>query len=162
MSFESASADLAAQGFGDRVRRFAQPTDTVENAARELGTEPDTIAKTVALFTNEGPVLIVTSGCAKIHNGKFKRIFHLKARMIPWGEVEALVGHAPGGVTPFGRKEGVPCWLDVSLKRHPVVYPACGDLRSAASFTPGELLMVARAEGWIDVGKFPEEAQPSP
>ncbi len=37
--------------------------------------------------------------------------------MIPYDEVEAYVGHAPGGVCPFGVNEGVAVYLDESLRK---------------------------------------------
>lgn len=43
--------------------------------------------------------------------------------MIPFDEVEALVGHAPGGVCPFGINEGIEVYLDESLKMHRITYP---------------------------------------
>mgnify|MGYP001301230147 CR=1 FL=1 len=47
--------------------------------------------------------------------------------MIPFDQVEAFIGHAPGGVCPFAIKEGVPVYLDESLRRFETVYPAAGD-----------------------------------
>ena len=38
-------------------------------------------------------------------------------------EVEAYVGHAPGGVCPFGVNEGVAVYLDESLRKFDTVYP---------------------------------------
>ena len=63
------------------------------------------------------PVLIVTEGTAKLDNHKYKSLFHIKAKMIPYDEVEAYVGHAPGGVCPFGVNEGVAVYLDESLRK---------------------------------------------
>ena len=63
------------------------------------------------------PVLIVTEGTAKLDNHKYKSLFHMKAKMIPYDEVEAYVGHAPGGVCPFGVNEGVAVYLDESLRK---------------------------------------------
>ena len=45
-----------------------------------------------------------------------KDYFHEKAKMIPFDEVEDYIGHAPGGVCPFGIKDGVKVYLDESLK----------------------------------------------
>lgn len=38
--------------------------------------------------------------------------------------METLVGHAPGGVCPFGINEGVEVYLDESLRKFETVYPA--------------------------------------
>lgn len=156
MSREKAYEHLAARGFADRVRFFEASTATVALAAEALGCEPAHIAKTMALYGPEGPVLVLAAGDAKISNSKFRAVFGLKAKMIPPAEVEGLVGHAPGGVCPFGVRPEASVWLDASLKRFEIVYPACGDGASAVRFTPEELYRAADALGWVDVTKLPE------
>lgn len=81
--------------------------------------------------------------------------FGVKARMIPPDRVEALVGHAPGGVCPFGILPGVRVWLDGSLRRHDRVYPAAGDGHTAVDLTVEELEYAADPLGWVDVTKDP-------
>ena len=71
--------------------------------------------------------------------------------MIPFEEVEQWIGHAPGGVCPFGINDGVKVYLDESLRRFETVYPAAGDDHSAVKLTIPELEEVAGAVGWVDV-----------
>ena len=73
--------------------------------------------------------------------------------MIPGDQVEELVGHAPGGVCPFGIQEGVPVYMDESLRKYEIVYPAAGDDHSAVRLTVAELEQASRARGWVDVCK---------
>ena len=73
------------------------------------------------------------------------------AMMIPFDEVEQHVGHAPGGVCPFGIREGVEVYLDESLRQFDVVYPAAGNDHSAVKLTIPELEQVAGAKSWVDV-----------
>lgn len=151
MSRERALAQLQAEGWADRVRFLDSNTATVALAARALGCEPAHIAKTLALITAEGPVLVLAAGDVKLSNAKFRARFNCKAQMIKGEDVERLVGHAPGGVCPFGVNAGVRIFCDISLKRFDTVYPACGDDRSAVRFTPQELFEASHALGWIDV-----------
>ena len=67
--------------------------------------------------------------------------------------MEDFIGHAPGGVCPFGIKEGIPVYLDESLKKFDTVYPAAGNDHSAVRLTIAELEAVAGAEKWVDVCK---------
>ena len=67
--------------------------------------------------------------------------------------MEALVGHAPGGVCPFGAKPEVRVYTDVSLDRFDIVYPACGDAASGVRLTPDELFRAAGALSRVDVTK---------
>ena len=63
-------------------------------------------------------------------------------------EVEAYVGHAPGGVCPFGVNEGVAVYLDESLRKFDTVYPAAGNGHTAVKLTLQELEAAAGAEDW--------------
>ena len=76
--------------------------------------------------------------------------------MIGFDAVESLVGHAPGGVCPFGVNEGVRVFLDESLRRFDIVYPAAGTSNSAVELTVSELERASLAEGWVDVCTIPE------
>ena len=156
MSRERAEADLAAKGFLDHVIRLTALTATVQEAVDALGVEPGAIAKTLSFLVGEDPVLILAEGSAKVDNHKFKETFHTKAKMIRPDAVEQYVGHAPGGVCPFGVKEGVKVYLDKSLKAYDIVYPAAGDDHSAVKLTIPELEQVSGYLAWVDVCKEPE------
>ena len=67
--------------------------------------------------------------------------------------VEEVIGHAPGGVCPFGINDGVEVYLDKSLKKFTIVYPAAGNDHSAVKLTIPELEQIAGAKGWVDVCK---------
>ena len=156
MSFEKAKADLEEKGLGDHVIVLNESSSTVAEAAHALGVEPASIAKTLSVLQGEKPVLIVTEGTAKLDNHKYKSLFHIKAKMIPYDEVETYVGHAPGGVCPFGVNEGVAVYLDESLRKFDTVYPAAGNGHTAVKLTLQELEAAAGAEGLVDVCKEPE------
>ncbi|XOQ53219.1 MAG: Proline--tRNA ligase [Succiniclasticum sp.] len=153
MSVERARAYLAKFGQADRIITFPTSSATVELAAQAAGTEPCRIAKSMSFQTKEGPVLIVTAGDTKIDNSKFKHFFGEKAKMLPLEEVEPAIGHAVGGVCPFGVNEGVRVYLDVSLRRFPTVFPAAGEANNAIELTPAELEQYTDNQGWIDVCK---------
>ena len=107
----------------------------------------------MSFLQGDKAVLIITEGTAKIDNRKYKDTFHVKAKMIPFEEVENIIGHAPGGVCPFGINEGIDVYLDESLKQFDVVYPAAGDDHSAVKLTIAELEDASQAKGWVDVCK---------
>lgn len=153
MSQERAEKYLESRGFLDHVIRLEASTATVADAAAALGVEPGMIAKTMSFLQDDQPVLILTEGTARVENRKYKDTFHIKAKMIPFEEVEQWIGHAPGGVCPFGINDGVKVYLDESLRRFETVYPAAGDAHSAVKLTIPELEEVAGAVGWVDVCK---------
>lgn len=153
MSFEKAKAYLEAKGYASHIIIPDQCSGTVEEAANALGVQPCEIAKTISLLVHEKVILIVCEENAKIDNHKYKQTFHIKAKMIPFDEVESLVGHAPGGVCPFGINEGIEVYLDESLKKFKTVYPACGNSQSAVKMSLKELEDASNYVSWIDVCK---------
>lgn len=155
MSLEKAKAYLAEKGYADHVIELEDSSATVQLAAQALGVEPGMIAKTMSFLIGEEAILILTEGTARVDNRKYKDTFHMKAKMIPFEEVEKWIGHEPGGVCPFGIKEGVKVYLDESLKQFDTVYPAAGNDHSAVKLTIAELEEVAGAVGWVDVCKEP-------
>ena len=153
MSLEKAEKYLEDRGMQDRVIRLEESTATVAEAAEALGVEPGMIAKTMSFLQDGQAVLILTEGTARIDNRKYKDAFHMKAKMIPFEEVEQWIGHAPGGVCPFGIRDGVEVYLDESLRQFETVYPAAGDDHSAVRLSVDELEQMAGAKGWVDVCK---------
>ncbi len=153
MSVESVKEYLKKFGADGKVMEFEESSATVELAAQAVGVEPARIAKTLSFKKDDGCILIVTAGDAKIDNPKFKQFFSMKAKMLSSEEVLELVGHPVGGVCPFGIKEGVPVYLDISMKRFETVFPACGSGKSAIELTCDELFEYSGAKEWIDVCK---------
>lgn len=153
MSVEAAKRHLEKFGLLDRVMEFDVSSATVELAAQAVGCAPAMIAKTLSFDVSGAPTLIVAAGDAKIDNQKFKARFHTKARMLSPEEVVEQIGHAVGGVCPFGVKDGVEVYLDESLRRFERVYPACGSASSAVPLSIEELEASAGSRAWIDVCK---------
>lgn len=155
MAFEKAKAYLDHLGLTDRIIVTERSSATVAEAAEAIGCEEAMIAKTLSFLQEEKPVLILADGTARIDNRKYKDRFGCKARMIPADLVEPLVGHSIGGVCPFGINEGVSVYLDESLKRHEIVYPAVGNDHSGVKLTIPELENCSGSLGWVDVCKQP-------
>ena len=154
MSIEKVKQHFAAIGEPERVIEFEQSTATSELAAQALGCEVGRIAKTISVFVDKKPVLILMSGDMKIDNKKFKAQFNCRPHMIPVAEVENFIGHAVGGVCPFAVNDGVPIYLDASLERFDTVYPAAGNDKSCARFKTDELARYIKVAGRVDVAKL--------
>jgi len=154
MSLEKVRAYLKKWNMEDRIQEFDVSSATVELAAKALNCEPERIAKSIALKAgDEGAILVVAAGDAKIDNSKFKARFGIKAKMLSPDEAVTLVGHAVGGVCPFAVNEGVKTYLDISLKRFRTVFPACGSSNSAIEMTIDELETCSGYIEWVDVCK---------
>lgn len=154
MSIEKVRAFFAQKGREGDIREFDVSSATVELAAQAVGCAPARIAKTLSFAVEEGCVLVVCAGDAKIDNVKFKAQFHTKAKMLTPDQVVAFTGHAVGGVCPFAiENPAVQTYLDVSLKRFPTVFPAAGSSNSAIELTLADLEVFSGAKGWVDVCK---------
>ena len=66
MSLEKAKKYLTEQGYADHVIELEESSATVQLAAEALDVEPGMIAKTMSFLTEDGPILILTEGTAKI------------------------------------------------------------------------------------------------
>ncbi|PLR83286.1 EBSC protein [Bacillus canaveralius] len=160
MSLESVKAHFTQWNREDNVMEFETSSATVEQAADTIGVIPARIAKTLSFRgQEEKPILIVAAGDAKIDNKKFRHAFGFKARMLTPDEVLDQTGHAIGGVCPFGLKNELDVYLDVSMKRFKTLFPACGSTNSAIELTIDELFQYSFAKEWVDVCKGWDEAE---
>ena len=153
MAIDKVKAFFAKMNMADRVVEFEASSATVDLAAARIGCEPKRIAKTLSFMADRGPILVVAAGDARVDNAKYKAQFGVKAKMLAPEEAETLIGHAVGGVCPFAVNEGVPVFLDESLKRFDTVFPACGSSNSVIELTVPELEKYSSNTSWVDVCK---------
>ncbi len=157
MSIERARAHLKKYNLDSRIREFEVSSATVELAAQAVGVEPARIAKTLSYLVDGAAILIVAAGDIRVDNRKFKDNFHTKAKMLTPEQAAEMIGHAVGGVCPFGVNEGVKVYLDTSMKRFETVFPAAGTSSSAVELSIPELELASGFTAWVDVAKLPEE-----
>lgn len=150
MSVESVRQYFHERGLDDPVFELGESIATVELAATAIGVKPALIAKTLVFKLKDRDVLVVTRGDARIDNKKFKQCFKTKAKMLGHDEVLEITGHPVGGVGPFGLKNELEVYLDVSLKEFEYVYPAAGSSNAALKITPDEMLSLTHGT-WVDV-----------
>ncbi len=153
MSFIKAKQHLEKFNLESRIIEFNESTATVALAALALGVTEGEIAKSLSFIVNDNPILVIVAGDRKIDNHKFKDEFTVKAKMIPFDEVEILIGHAAGGVCPFGINGNVDVFLDISLKQYEYIYPACGTSNTAVKLTINDLEKTSYYKKWVNVCK---------
>jgi prolyl-tRNA editing enzyme YbaK/EbsC (Cys-tRNA(Pro) deacylase) len=156
MSLESVKAWLADNAPDLRLMEVGETTATVDTAAKALGVEPGRIAKTLAVRAGEQLFLLCTRGDARLDNRKCKDEFGARPRMLAADETFEVTGHQVGGVCPFGLRQPLPVFLDVSLKAFDVVFPAGGSLNTSVE-VPTERLFELVGERWVDLCRLPEE-----
>ena len=157
MSLESVRQWLAANAPDLRLLELEETTATVDTAAKAIGVEPGRIAKTLAVRAGDHLFLLVARGDARLDNRKCKDEFRSRPRMLGADETLELTGHPVGGVCPFGLRQPVPIYVDVSLKAFDVVYPAGGSLNTSVEI-PVPRLFDLVGDRWVDLCRLPEEA----
>jgi prolyl-tRNA editing enzyme YbaK/EbsC (Cys-tRNA(Pro) deacylase) len=150
MSLESVKAWLAVHAPDLRLIEVEESTATVDTAAKALGVEPGRIAKTLAVRAGQRLFLLCTRGDARLDNRKCKDSLGARPRMLGAEETLEVTGHPIGGVCPFGLKQPLPVYLDVSLKAFDIVYPAGGSLNTSVEVTTERLFDLV-AERWVDL-----------
>ena len=153
MSLDKAKKYLKKYNLDKDIQLFDVSSATVALAAKALNCEERDIAKTLSFYVEDKPIVIVVAGDKKIDNAKYKHEFLTKAKMIPYEEVEDQIGHAVGGVCPFGVNDNVDIYLDVSLKEHDYIYPACGESNSAIKIDVKKLEEILVIKKWVDICK---------
>jgi prolyl-tRNA editing enzyme YbaK/EbsC (Cys-tRNA(Pro) deacylase) len=76
--------------------------------------------------------------------------------MLGADETFDLTGHPVGGVSPFGLKNPLPIYLDISLKAFGTVYPAAGSLNTSVEVATERLFELV-GERWVDLCRLPGE-----
>lgn len=153
MSVERVKEYLKRFGLDGRVRELPESSATVALAALALKCGEGEIAKSLTFMVSGEPIMIVAAGDARIDNHKYKEEFGAKAKMLTPDEVRELIGHEVGGVCPFAVNDGVKVYLDKTLRKYEVVYPACGSSNSAVGMTIEELERASGFLKWVDVCK---------
>lgn len=156
MSLESVKAWLDAHAPDLKVIEVEETTATVETAAKALKVEPGRIAKTLAVRAGDHLFLLCARGDARLDNRKCKDEFGARPRMLGPDETFEVTGHRIGGVCPFGLKQPLPVYLDVSLQKFDIVYPAGGSLNTSIE-VPTDRLSDLVSERWVDLCRLPEE-----
>lgn len=153
MSLERAKNYLKKYNLEKEILEFPVSSATVKEAAEAINCEEADIAKTLSFLIDDKAIVIVVAGDKKIDNAKYKQEFQKKAKMIPFEEVNERIGHDVGGVCPFGINEGIDIYLDISLKEHEYIYPACGTSNSAIKLEIKKLEEILNYKKWVDVCK---------
>ena len=150
MAIDKVRKYLKKYNLEDRIIEFDESSARVSEAAKRLNCEEKDIAKTLSFIVDNNPILIVVSGNSRIDNSKYKHEFLNKAKMIPYEDVETLIGHKVGGVCPFAVNDNVKIYLDESLKNLDIFYPAAGSSNSAVKLNLEELEKIINIEKSVD------------
>lgn len=155
MSVESVIKYFKDRNLENPVFKLPDSGATVQQAAEVIHTEPKYIAKTLAFKVGDEDILVVVRGDLKVSNKKFKNFFKTKAKMVEHDKVLNEIGHPVGGLCPFGLKNDMKIYMDVSIKDFDYVYPAAGSKDYAMKISPEKMFDLVKGE-WVDICKEPQ------
>ena len=105
----------------------AGSTPTSQMAADKIGCEVGQIAKSMLVKGKDGEFrLLICPGDKRVDNKKLRNTLGVKARFATAEETAAQTGYRPGGVCPFAL-DGLAIFIDTSLTRFELIYPAAGN-----------------------------------
>lgn len=142
---EDVRAFFEAAGVAKEIRRFDDSTHNSGLAARSLGVQVGQVAKTILLLSGDSPIVVVISGDRRVDTKKVRSLgYGKRVRLAGPDDVAAHTGFAVGAVSPVALPDGVPIFLDRSLRRFETIYPAAGETNNMFETTPDELLALTR------------------
>jgi prolyl-tRNA editing enzyme YbaK/EbsC (Cys-tRNA(Pro) deacylase) len=137
---------LKALGAVGPFREFSVPTKTAADAAAALDCEVDAIASTLVFMADDEPVVVLKSGTQRVDVEKVRQFLGATSvRQAAPDEVRAATGQSPGGVSPVGWPEPIPCLIDSSLARFPQLWAACGTANAVFGTNYEELCSLTSA-----------------
>jgi prolyl-tRNA editing enzyme YbaK/EbsC (Cys-tRNA(Pro) deacylase) len=126
--------------FDPEVREFPEGTKTAADAAAAIGCDVAQIASSIAVATDDGLAVVVTSGANRVDTDTVAALLDVdRAAMADAGDVKAVLGWSIGGVPPFCHATDVPVLLDETLLEFEEVWAAAGTPEAVFPLAPDEL-----------------------
>lgn len=164
---EALLAWCARHGVAARLLRPGVPTPTVPEAAAAVGVAPEQVLKSLVLWVDGVPTLVVAAGEDRLAYPRLAAAFgtsRRKVRLASAEEALELTGYPVGAMPPFGHRTALPTWVDAARVRPGLTVVAGGGARDALlEVTTDDLLRAtgARAALLTDApGPDPAAAEP--
>ncbi|MFO8043349.1 MAG: YbaK/EbsC family protein [Alkalispirochaeta sp.] len=140
-----------------QVKHFGVTTFTSQDAADAIGCELGQIAKSLCLFADGRPFVVVMSGDRRVSDAKLAQRFQVgrkKIKIAKHDECVRVFGYEPGGVSPVGhRTAGIPILIDESLRRWDAIWATAGSSHDNFMITFDQLRRITDGEV-IDCAKL--------
>lgn len=137
---------LYDSGVDVTVETLDESTATAPAAAEALGVELGSIVKSLLFMADGKPVLVLTAGDQRAHDGKIARLMDVTRKTVKFATPEqclGIAGYEPGGVPPIGhRSDDITIFIDQTLSRFEVVHGAAGSHNTLFPIPYTELVRV--------------------
>ena len=137
----------AAHGLQLEVTRFPADTRTAQDAAAAIGCPVGAIVKSLVLDSDDGPLMVLTSGANRVSYGKVAAVTgRTGIRRADAETARAATSFPVGGVSPFGHPTPLPMLLDRDLLVYDEVWASAGTPDSVFPIAPDVLASATAAE----------------
>ena len=112
---EALLAWCAARSLNVRLLRPGVPTPSVPEAAAAVGLPPERILKSLVVFADDAPRLVIAAGPDRLSYPLLAAAFGTSRRRVRFASpAEALTvsGYEVGAMPPFGHRVALPTWVD--------------------------------------------------
>jgi prolyl-tRNA editing enzyme YbaK/EbsC (Cys-tRNA(Pro) deacylase) len=133
------AAWFSAGGTG-RIVVLPESVHTAVLAAQALGCEVGAIANSLLFDSDNGPILILTSGSHRVDTAKVAaNVGVARLRRASADYVREHTGQVIGGVSPLDHPHPIPTYVDRALKQYGEIWAAAGHPTAVFSTTYDEL-----------------------
>jgi Cys-tRNA(Pro) deacylase len=134
----AAAADL---GITVEVTRFPEGTRTAADAAAAIGCDVAQIVKSLVLRSDDGPVVVLTSGANRVDYAKVAAALDTSGvTRADADEARAATGYPIGGTAPLAHPRPLPMLMDADLLSHERVWAAAGTPDTVFPVDPDRLV----------------------
>ena len=136
----------AAAGLEIEIQRFPEGTRTAHDAATAIGCPVGAIAKSIVLASDDGPLLVLTSGANRVsYDAVAQALGVTGVRRADADQARAATGYPIGGTAPWGHPQSLTILCDEDLLGYDTVWAAGGTPDTVFPVTPDELLRITGA-----------------
>jgi Cys-tRNA(Pro) deacylase len=125
------------------------PTPTVESAAAAVGSDPESIVKSLLFKINADLVLAITCGPAHIDRRAIAAHFQVGRKKVKLADpqtVLAATGYQVGAMPPFGHFTPLSTLIDQRVLEKGEIYAGGGSDQTLLRISPEAILTVTQAE----------------
>lgn len=137
----------AAVGLDLQVRHFPEGTRTAQDAAAAIGCKVGAIVKSLVLVSDDGPVMVLTSGSNRADYDKVAKALGVAGvQRADARTAREATSYPIGGTAPFGHPRPLPMLLDEDLLRYEAVWAAAGTPDTVFPIVPQQLCEITSAQ----------------
>ena len=125
------------------------PTPTVESAAAAVGSDPESIVKSLLFSFNENLVLAITCGPTHIDRRALAAHFQVGRKKVKLADPQTVwdaTGYQVGAMPPFGHYAPLNTLIDQRVLEKDEIYAGGGSDQTLLRITPGTILTVTQAQ----------------